>query len=175
VLTEFHPGKLPDPLDYVRRLLQGGRGLLVSYAFCHADVSGSQYGCDVNCGNKDVSLSCKLCLFGYVRNSLIVSFIKLIVIIIVLVYSTQITSREVSAQYQRRSALALSRSEGWCSSGVRKLTSVQRLVRRSLMWSSHSCQLDPTRGIELHIGSDKSYKLSMLPKDMSLCIAASVA
>jgi len=57
------------------------RDLLISCAFSNIDISGSQYGHDVNCSNEDVSLSCKLWLFRYVRNSLvIVSFITLIVI-----------------------------------------------------------------------------------------------
>lgn len=82
MLIEHHSGKLPDPLNYVRCLLQQGEGgLLISYAFYNTDISGSQYGRDVNCSNKDVSLSCKLWLFEYVRHSLvIVSSITLIAI-----------------------------------------------------------------------------------------------
>ncbi len=82
VLSELHSGNLSDPLSYVRCLLRAGGGdLLISYAFCNTDISGSQYGHDVNCSNKDVSLSCKLRLFGCVRNSLVIdSFIMLIVV-----------------------------------------------------------------------------------------------
>jgi hypothetical protein len=54
---------------------------LISYSFCNTDISGSQYGHDVNRSNKDVSLSCKLWLFEYVRYSLVIlSSVTLIVV-----------------------------------------------------------------------------------------------
>jgi hypothetical protein len=83
VLIEPHSGKLPEPLSYVRYLLRAGWGgeVLISYAFRNTDISGSEYGHNVNCSNNDVSLSRILWFFGCVRHSLVIVFSVTLIVI----------------------------------------------------------------------------------------------
>ena len=73
MLIELHSGKQPDPLNYVSCLLRVGGGWLKFHRFltpsCNTDISGTQYGHIVNWCDKDVSVSRRLRLFGYVRQS----------------------------------------------------------------------------------------------------------
>ena len=73
-LIEFHFRKLPETLDLVRPFFYDGEKLLMSCyqfltPFYNTDGSDALYGYSDNCCNEDLSLSYKLWLFRYVRQS----------------------------------------------------------------------------------------------------------
>ena len=72
-LIEFHFRKLPEILDLVRPFLLRGKVLMLGYQFLttfyNTDGSYALYGHSDNCCNKDLSLSHKLWLLRYVRQS----------------------------------------------------------------------------------------------------------
>ena len=74
MLIEFHFRKRPETLDLVRPFfLRRGKLLMLGYQFLtpfyKTDAPDALYGHSDNCCNKDPSLSYKLLLLRYVRQS----------------------------------------------------------------------------------------------------------